>query len=655
MKLLKTYTIPPNSNPLYNVRVFRCLKTKRAAKIMKEIREIKKSEGGLWDKYPGKRESMILKEWEGGEQNSRIKKFYGGLYKKYFQDLIEYDMKAMIKKYYFPNLLSVDMADLFISRYKIDSKGEDNKDVKTMSQPALGLHRDSTFLSFVLQLNDSSEYDGGGTYYKSVPECNPAPGRYCGVKLRPGQIIFHSGKLLHSGLKITRGERYIVAGFIKLHTDDIAPPIRMTTILHHANTNVIKEDPLHNECDETIDDALFMDCIYNTTWSMEKFEKLIVQVNKRYDLFYANLPCHNPVGAGEVLGSVMDIGLMDRERAFFLEACKNKIDEWVKENDFILTQKKLLSEEQCKFLVKYFDEHVFLQDIHPFRNIKCLFVDQVPDDFRSEEIDKCIDAVMNAVKGLLECYKEYGVEFKMCPNITIERTYPGIPTVGFNTMQGTIDSEWVRVRNMHCDPATFQNTTMAWCVQVYLNNDGGSEKVFKNYDVEVKPGVGKAVCYPYHFQYINYDKPCPKNQYMLSLNVFIEKFIFNRQNHNHSGQAPGPGTIHPTHQSKCPQDGVGGFADGPDGGMRMRLEQGNGPRCQEGMSLDPRNERFEEGPEPPEGMKRPFHPCQPRNDPNLPPRPGMPRRPPPEMGPGSMAEQIRFRGEKDAKEWNQVE
>ena len=180
-------------------------------------------------------------------------------------------------------------------------------------------------------------------------------------------------------------------------------------------------------------------------------------------------------------------------------------------------------------------------------------------------------------------------------------------------------------------------------------------KVFKNYDVEVKPGVGKAVCYPYHFQYINYDKPCPKNQYMLSLNVFIEKFIFNRQNHNHSGQAPGPGTIHPTHQSKCPQDGVGGFADGPDGGMRMRLEQGNGPRCQEGMSLDPRNERFEEGPEPPEGMKRPFHPCQPRNDPNLPPRPGMPRRPPPEMGPGSMAEQIRFRGEKDAKEWNQVE
>ena len=97
---------------------------------------------------------MILKEWEGGEHNSRIKKFYGCLYKKYFQDLIEYDMKTMIKQYYFPNLLSVDMADLFISRYKIDSKGEDNKDVKTMSQPALGLHRDSTFLSFVLQLND---------------------------------------------------------------------------------------------------------------------------------------------------------------------------------------------------------------------------------------------------------------------------------------------------------------------------------------------------------------------------------------------------------------------------------------------------------------------------------------------------------------------
>ena len=38
----------------------------------------------------------------------------------------------MIKKYYFPNLLSVDMADLFISRYKIDPKGTENKDIKTM-------------------------------------------------------------------------------------------------------------------------------------------------------------------------------------------------------------------------------------------------------------------------------------------------------------------------------------------------------------------------------------------------------------------------------------------------------------------------------------------------------------------------------------------
>jgi hypothetical protein len=69
----------------------------------------------------------------------------------------------------------------------------------------LEAHVDGTPWSFVIALNDSKEYDGGGTHFiHSDFTCRPQ---------KAGSAVLFSGKNLHEGLAITSGVRYILTGF----------------------------------------------------------------------------------------------------------------------------------------------------------------------------------------------------------------------------------------------------------------------------------------------------------------------------------------------------------------------------------------------------------------------------------------------------------
>ena len=66
---------------------------------------------------------------------------------------------------------------------------------------------DGTPWSFVVALNDSAQYEGGGTYFvHNDITCRPH---------KAGSCVIFSGKNLHEGLGITKGVRYILTGFVE--------------------------------------------------------------------------------------------------------------------------------------------------------------------------------------------------------------------------------------------------------------------------------------------------------------------------------------------------------------------------------------------------------------------------------------------------------
>jgi hypothetical protein len=88
----------------------------------------------------------------------------------------------------------LDIKDLFVVKYSHDAQNQ------------LEMHTDGSFISFNILLNESSEFEGGGTYFDD------------GLisRLEQGDILIHSSRIKHSGLPITAGCRYLLVGFVNI-------------------------------------------------------------------------------------------------------------------------------------------------------------------------------------------------------------------------------------------------------------------------------------------------------------------------------------------------------------------------------------------------------------------------------------------------------
>lgn len=85
--------------------------------------------------------------------------------------------------------------DLFFVRYSAEPGCQDG----------LALHRDGSVISFNILLNDPSSFEGGGTYVEADDVT---------YRIGQGDCLVHSGKLRHGGGVVTRGERYVLVGFV---------------------------------------------------------------------------------------------------------------------------------------------------------------------------------------------------------------------------------------------------------------------------------------------------------------------------------------------------------------------------------------------------------------------------------------------------------
>ena len=97
---------------------------------------------------------------------------------------------------------ALSLHELFFVKYEVET----TKESTMKCQQSLGMHRDISIVSFNIVLSDASDYEGGGTYFGTSGHV---------LRLGQGQLIVHSGKLLHAGRVISSGKRLLLVGFCR--------------------------------------------------------------------------------------------------------------------------------------------------------------------------------------------------------------------------------------------------------------------------------------------------------------------------------------------------------------------------------------------------------------------------------------------------------
>jgi hypothetical protein len=100
------------------------------------------------------------------------------------------------RSYCLDNNVKFNIRDMFIVKYEY-----------TGLQEELEKHLDVSYLSINISLSEVNDYDGGGTQF------------FDGIRNvgNQGDAIVHSGRIYHSGLRITRGLRYVLVLFIDMY------------------------------------------------------------------------------------------------------------------------------------------------------------------------------------------------------------------------------------------------------------------------------------------------------------------------------------------------------------------------------------------------------------------------------------------------------
>eukprot|EP00451_Oxyrrhis_marina_P014300 CAMPEP_0204317570 /NCGR_PEP_ID=MMETSP0469-20131031/6044_1 /ASSEMBLY_ACC=CAM_ASM_000384 /TAXON_ID=2969 /ORGANISM="Oxyrrhis marina" /LENGTH=403 /DNA_ID=CAMNT_0051298509 /DNA_START=17 /DNA_END=1224 /DNA_ORIENTATION=+ len=89
--------------------------------------------------------------------------------------------------------------DLFLVKYDVGG------------QRSLEVHRDESLLSFVVQVNPLSAFQGGGTRFRQ--DCSGP------VHVPQGSALLFCGQREHEGVAVADGTRLIIAGFVDYHPD----------------------------------------------------------------------------------------------------------------------------------------------------------------------------------------------------------------------------------------------------------------------------------------------------------------------------------------------------------------------------------------------------------------------------------------------------
>ena len=148
---------------------------------------------------------------------------------KITNEILKEKISNQFEKMYGFDKKDISYEEAFLIRYTPDT------------QDHLASHYDASPLSFVCALNDKDEYKGGGTKFDELDET---------VKLEKGECLAFSGQQEHSGLPVTDGERWILAGFVNYGPTAKAcdTVIAKDTFGSHKYRNLFAETKSCNGC-----------------------------------------------------------------------------------------------------------------------------------------------------------------------------------------------------------------------------------------------------------------------------------------------------------------------------------------------------------------------------------------------------------------------
>lgn len=119
-----------------------------------------------------------------------------GVFKFITKSFFDTIKEKITSDYCISNNKIFDVIDMFVVKYSADGTHQD----------FLEMHFDNSLFTATILLNNKKEFDGGGTYYKDGIVSNT----------NIGDMIIHTQRHVHSGIKITRGIRYLLVFFINI-------------------------------------------------------------------------------------------------------------------------------------------------------------------------------------------------------------------------------------------------------------------------------------------------------------------------------------------------------------------------------------------------------------------------------------------------------
>jgi hypothetical protein len=147
---------------------------------------------------------------------------------EYLQDIsFQERIFDLLSEQYDVDAEDLSFLDLFCASYEAKANGvTEETDRETMDR--LDFHRDGSLLSFTVLLSQPEDFEGGGTIFDALRDAADESDQQSILKV-PGSIkppnagyaTLHSGKLLHGGHVVTKGQRIVLVGFVDVDLRNI--------------------------------------------------------------------------------------------------------------------------------------------------------------------------------------------------------------------------------------------------------------------------------------------------------------------------------------------------------------------------------------------------------------------------------------------------
>lgn len=191
-------------SPLHNIHVETIMSEKEAAKALGLAREYA-HQTGRWNQPDTERHSTYATCDFAVEDCESLG--------SYLEDIGFHErVWNRLEKLYGVEQEDMTYMDFFCANYQA-KEGESSDNAAPNVMDRLEPHRDGSVLSFTVTLTPPQEYEGGGTFFDALDD-----GSHGGIGVvrapRAGDAVLHSGKLLHGGHVVTKGQRTVLVGFV---------------------------------------------------------------------------------------------------------------------------------------------------------------------------------------------------------------------------------------------------------------------------------------------------------------------------------------------------------------------------------------------------------------------------------------------------------